>query len=180
MQGTTGIAAELGHVVLNPDGPICGCGQLGCLEAYCGGRNVALRIQDVLRHRSDHALLRLPEVDGDLEKLNFQAVREGAKLGIPLAVKMWDEICMRLAQGIGIYMVTFNPEMIVLGTSAYYSGDVLLKPVMDYLPRFAWQEFREACAIRITELGPKIGELAGISVALYGLYEDGVWTPPGA
>lgn len=172
MQGSTGIGAELGHVVLDPDGPVCGCGQLGCLEAYCGGRNVALRLQDALRHRPDHALYRLPEVDGKLENLNFQAVREGAKAGIPLAVRMWDEICLRLAQGIGIYLVTFNPQIVVLGTAAYYAGDFLLRPVLDCLPRFAWREFREPCAIRITELGPKIGELAGISVALYGLYED--------
>ena len=180
MQGSTGIGAELGHVVLDPSGPVCGCGQLGCLEAYCGGRNVALRIQDVLRHRPDHAMFRLPGVDGRLENLNFQAVREGAIRGIPLAVSMWDEICLRLAQGMGIYMVTFNPEMIVLGTAAYYSGDILLDPVMRYLPRFAWAEFRDACSVRITELGPKIGELAGISVALYGLYEEGLWDAPGS
>lgn len=173
MQGSTGIAAELGHVILDPNGPICGCGMLGCLEAYCGGRNVALRVQAALRDRPDHALLKLPGVDGKIENVNYQVLREGYKREIPLAIEMWEEACMRLAQGIGIYMVTFNPELIVLGTLAYYSGDLLMEPVQRYLPRFAWPEFRNSCRLGITALGDKIGELAGISVALYGLYERG-------
>jgi glucokinase len=173
LAGASGIAGELGHIILDPNGPLCGCGQLGCLEAYCGGRNVALQLQDKLRYHSDHAMYRLPDVQGDIEKLNFQAVREGAKLGIPLAITMWNEICMRLAQGIGTCMVAFNPQMIVLGTAAYYAGDFMLQPVLAQLPRFAWKEFRNSCEVCITGLGPKVGELAGASVALNGLYADG-------
>lgn len=175
ISGKTGIAGELGHVILDVNGPPCGCGQLGCLEAYCGGKNVAMRLQEALRQHPDHAIFKLPCVDGKVENLNFQAVREGAKAGLPLAMKMWDEICFRLAQGIGIYMATFNPEQIVLGTAAYYAGDFLMNPVMAYLPRFAWKEFRECCEVRISQLGLKIGELAGASVALNGLYEAGLW-----
>ncbi len=171
--GASGIGGELGHLVLDVNGPLCGCGQLGCLEAYCGGRNVALRLQDALRYRQDHALMRLPEVEGKLENLNFQTVRDGAKLGIPLAMAMWDEICLRLAQGIGLCMATFNPEMIILGTAAFYAGDFMLQPVLAHLPKFAWKEFRSACEVCITVLGPKVGELAGASVALNGLAETG-------
>ncbi len=169
LTGATGIAGELGHIILDVNGPMCGCGHFGCLEAYCGGRSVALRLQDRLRFRPDHAMFKLPGVDGKLENLSFQAVREGAKLGIPIAVEMWDEICFRLAQGIGILMNTFNPEQIVLGTAAYYAGDFLLKPVLAQLPRFGWPSFRAACKVIITELGPKVGELAGASAALNAL-----------
>ena len=55
--GATGIAGELGHIILDINGPMCGCGQCGCLEAYCGGRSVALRLQDRLRYRPDNAIL---------------------------------------------------------------------------------------------------------------------------
>ena len=178
VQGTTGIAAELGHAILDLNGPMCGCGMRGCLEAFCGGRNVALRMQAELKHRPDHAIMRLPEVKGDLEKLGYPALRAAVKAEIPYAVELWDEICLRLAQGVGLYLMTFNPEMIVLGTIAYYSGDMMMKPIMDYLPRFAWKEMREPCQIVITALGDKIGELAGASVALNGLYEKGEWQPP--
>lgn len=180
MQGATGVGAELGHVILDLNGPLCGCGMRGCLEAFCGGRNVALRLQALLADRPDHALMKLPEVDGDPEKLNFQALRAGVQRELPLAVELWDEICLRLAQGIGIYLITFNPEMIVLGTLAYYSGDLLLEPVLRYLPRFAWPDMRHPCRVEITALGEKIGELAGVSVALYELVRQGTWELPAA
>ncbi len=166
LTGATGNAAELGHLILDANGPMCGCGHYGCLEAYCGGRSVARRLQDMLRFHPEHAMFRLPGVDGKLENLNFQAVREGAKAGIPLALKMWDEICYRLAQGIGLCITAFNPELVVLGTAAYYAGDYMMTPVLNYLPRFAWRDFRDCCEIRLSALGLKIGELAGASVAM--------------
>ncbi len=180
MQGATGIGAELGHAILALDGPMCGCGMQGCLEGFCGGRNVALRLRGLLRDRPDHAMMKLDEVKGDLDNLGYPALRAGVRAGIPLALSLWDEICLRLAQGIGLYMMVFNPEMIVLGTVAWYSDDLMMVPVRHYLPRFAWKEMRAACRVEITALGDKIGELAGASVALYGLYERGEWEAPGA
>jgi len=164
--GTDGNAAEIGHVILDVNGPLCNCGQRGCFEAYCGGRAVQLRLQDALRFRPNHAIFKLPCVNDDFEKLNFQAVREGAKAGIPLAVEMWDEICFRLAQGISVCMFAYNPELITLGTAAYYAGDFLMTPTLNYLPRFAWPELRNNCTVALSGLGLKIGELAGASVAL--------------
>ena len=174
VSGTEGLAGELGHIVLDVNGPMCGCGLRGCLEAYCGGRAVALRLQEMLRYRPDHAMFKVPGVDGKLENLSFQAVREGAKMGIPLAVEMWDEICFRLAQGIGICQVAFNPEMIILGTAAYYAGDFLMEPVKRYLARFTWYAISKGCEICVSKLGLKIGELAGAAVALNGLHEKGL------
>jgi len=169
VEGITGQAGELGHAILDLNGPLCGCGMRGCLEAYCGGRNVARRLQQLLADQPEHAIMRMPEVQGDLSKLSFQVLREAARREIPLALEMWDEICLRLAQGIGLYMMTFNPEVIVLGTSAFYAGDFLLAPVRRYLPRFAWAQMLQPCRLEVTALGSKIGEMAGISVALYGL-----------
>ncbi len=171
LTGKTGIGAEMGHIVLDENGPRCGCGLAGCLEAYCGGRNVALRMQEMLRNHPESPMFKLPGVDGKLENITFQAVREGAKQGIAIAVEMWDEICRRLAQGIGIMMVTFNPETVILGTAAYYAGDFMLDNVKHYLPRYTWPEFMECCDIVITELGPKVGELAGAAVALNAISE---------
>ncbi len=178
MQGATGVGAELGHMILDIKGPLCGCGLRGCLEAYTGGRNVAMRLQSLLRDRPNHAMMKLAEVQGDLEKLGYPALIAAVKQEIPLALEIWDEICLRLAQSIGNYQLIFNPEIIVLGTIAYYSGDLMLKPVLQYLPRFSWPEMRNPCRIAITSLGKRIGELAGISVALYGLYEKGNYQLP--
>ena len=177
LHGVNGNAGELGHVILDLNGPICGCGMRGCSEAYCGGRNVQLRLQRLLKDYPDHAIMKLPEVHGDLKALGYPALRSAVQAGIPLAVEIWDEICLRLAQGFGIYLMAYNPEVIVLGTVALYSGDLLLEPVRRYLPRFAWKQMREPCQIRVTGVGANLGELSGPAVALDCLRSEGKWTP---
>lgn len=167
--GKSGIGTEMGHIVLDINGPKCSCGLTGCLEAYCGGRAVADRLKALLKDKPDHPIYKLPEVNGNPDKLTFQAVREGAKAGIPLAVEMWDEICLRLAQGLGSVITTFNPEIVILGTAAYYAGDFLMEPVRNYLPRFTWKEMLDDCQVVVSSLGLKVGELAGASIALNNL-----------
>jgi glucokinase len=179
LHGVNGNAGELGHVILDLNGPPCGCGMRGCLEAYCGGRSVALRLQRLLRDRPDHAIMKLPEVHGDLRALGYPALRTAVREGIPLAVELWEEICLRLAQGLGLYLMAYNPEVVVFGTVAVYSGELLLDPVRRHLPRFAWKQMRSPCELRITALGAQIGELAGPAVALDNLRLQGAWSPAG-
>ncbi len=177
VHGVNGNAGELGHVILDLHGPVCGCGMRGCVEAYCGGLNVQLRLQRLLKDHPEHAMMKLPEVHGDYRALGYPALRTAVREGIPLAVEIWDEICLRLAQALGVYLMAFNPETIVLGTVAYHSGDLLLEPVRRALPRFAWKEMRSPCLIRASSLGTTIGELAGPAVALDNLRMQGSWAP---
>ncbi len=180
VRGKSGNAGELGHAILDLNGPVCGCGMRGCFEAFCSGRNVAEQLRRMVANDPEHPLLKMPQVNGDATKLNFQVLREAVKNNVPEAVEFWDQLCLRLAQGIGLYIMVFNPELIILGTLFIYSGDLLLDPVRRYLPRFAWQQLRQDCRIVTPALGKEIGELAGICVALYDLYQKDQWQPPTA
>ncbi len=177
VRGAVGNAGELGHAVLDVHGPVCGCGMRGCFEAFCSGRNVALQLQDLARNDPQHPLLQLPSVNGEVAKLDYQTLRDAVKAEIPVAEEFWDNLCMRMAQGLGLYLMAFNPQMIVLGTIFYYSGDMLMDPVKRYLPRFAWKKMLNACRFELPAKGTQLGELAGVAVALYDLYEKGEWTP---
>lgn len=167
LEGETGNAGEIGHVVLDVNGPPCGCGMNGCFEAFCGGRNVADQLRSTVRENPDHPLLAIPGVDGSPENLRYETLRTGVEQGIPEAEKLWENICMRFAQGIGVQMMTFNPALIILGTTFYYSGDLLLNPVKRYLPQFCWSQMLESCEIKLPELGSQVGEMSGIAVGLY-------------
>lgn len=169
LHGRDCLGGELGHIVLDVDGPVCGCGQRGCFEAFCGGANMSRRMQDILADQPDHPIMSLADVRGDYSKLNYQVLRAAVCEGIPLARELWEDVCLRTAQGIGALMMVFNPEVVILGTLAYYSGDMLLDPVKKHLPKFAWKQMRQGCEITLPGLGPKIGELAGVSIALYSL-----------
>lgn len=177
LQGTTGLAGELGHIVLDPDGPLCHCGMRGCLEAYCGGRSVSDRLKRTMRESPVQEIMDSPNVQGDFDKLDYLTLREAVHRNVPFAVQFWDDVCMRLAQGMGIHMMSFNPELIVLGTLAVYSGDLLMSRVNHYLPRFVWSSVLQNCRIQPAALGSEVGELSGPCVALYGLFEQGEWKP---
>ena len=174
-------AGELGHAVLDVHGPVCGCGMRGCFEAFCSGRNVALQLRRMVENDPDHPLMSMPEVAGDPENLKFETLRLGVERGIGVAEEFWDELCLRMAQGLGLYLMVFNPELVLLGTIFYYSGDMLMKPVQHYLPRFTWPKMLDSCRFELPGLGHKrIGEMAGVSVALYELYQKGEWQPEDA
>ncbi|MFO7821784.1 MAG: ROK family protein [Lentisphaeria bacterium] len=173
VEGVDGNAGELGHVVIDINGPKCGCGMNGCFEAFCSGRNVQKRLQELVKGQPDHPLLQQPEVGGDPQKLKFETLRAAVQRNVPEACQFWDDLCLRMAQGIGIHMMTFNPELIILGTIFYYSGDTLMQPVKEKLDRFAWPQMRKNCQLELPALGKKIGEMAGVAVALYGLKKGG-------
>jgi glucokinase len=177
LRGTIGNAGELGHAILDINGPRCGCGMRGCFEAFCGGRSVARRLRAEVGDNLDHPLLTLPEVMGDHERLSYPALRAAVKRGLPFAREYWDEICLRMAQGLGLYMMVFNPRLLIVGTTFIYAGDMLMDPVKRHLPRFVWPQMLNSCEIVLPKLGLQIGEMSGIAVALYDLYECGEWTP---
>ncbi len=81
------------------------------------------------------------------------------------ALKVWDEFIMRLAQGIGVVLMNFNPEVVVLGTIAIHAGPLLFEPLKNQLARFAWKENIHACRIEASAIGDAISELSGLALA---------------
>ncbi|OGV52185.1 MAG: hypothetical protein A2X49_05935 [Lentisphaerae bacterium GWF2_52_8] len=173
LHGKSWMAGENGHVVLDINGPKCNCGLNGCYEAFCGGVALANRMQRELAGQPGHPIVQA--AGGKIEDIDVVALVKAVRAKDPYSLKLWDEMCMRNAQAIGIFLNTFNPEKIVLGTIALSTGDLFMKPLKEYLPRFCWPEMLNACDITVSGLGSHIGEYSGICVALNSLYEEGKW-----
>ncbi len=167
IQGASDTATEVGHYILDPNGPVCPCGQRGCFEAFCGGAVLAQRMQkEIQLNQIDTAVLH--EAKGDLAKIDATCLIRAVKKSDPYALTIWSEFIERLAQGIGIVLMAFNPEAIILGTMAKHAGDHLFDPLKQALPRFAWKEPLAACRIEASQL-QALSELSGIAVALTGI-----------
>ncbi|HMP75602.1 MAG TPA: ROK family protein [Kiritimatiellia bacterium] len=164
IQGANDLGGEVGHIVLNPDGPPCPCGQRGCFEMYCGGRNVIHQVRGRLAPGA--ASLILEESGGSADGITISAIARAAGRGDALAQEFWDAYVERLAQGIGLLAMCVNPSVVVLGTVAIHLGDVLLKPLRERLSRYAWRPAIASLTIRPSALGPQIGELGALAVAL--------------
>ena len=176
IHGKSFLAGECGHITIDINGPKCNCGMRGCYEAICGGRAVAQRIQKELADQPNHKIIQY--AGGNIKDVDMLSLELAVKDGDEYAVNLWDEICLRHAQGIGIYLNTLNPAKIVLGTIAWAAGDLFMKPVMKHLPKFCWKETLDACEVTVSGLGREIGEYSGLAVALNCLYEEGKWQLP--
>jgi len=164
VQGANDLGGEVGHMVLDPDGPACPCGQRGCLEMYCGGRNVIRQVQIELAEGATSTALE--ESNGNPDGITLSALARAAKRGDPLAARYWDRFIERLAQGIGILCMSFNPSAIVLGTAAIHTGDLMLAPLRERLPRYAWKAATRDLHISPSAIGPHIGELGALALAV--------------
>jgi glucokinase len=167
VQGVSDTAAEVGHFVLDIHGPQCPCGQRGCFEMYCGGAALAKKMKEEI-HRDKIKTQILLEAKGDIEQITVECLVNAVKKKDPYALKIWDEFILRLAQGIGVVLMNFNPEVVILGTIAIHSGPLLLDPLKKMLPRFAWKENIEACRIEASSIGEHLSELSGLALAKLG------------
>ena len=170
IQGMTDTAGEVGHHVLDINGPPCPCGQRGCMEIYCGGMNVANRLRkQIVAEHIRTAILDFAE--GDPAKIDFKAFVKAVEARDVFALSNWGEYIERLAQGVGTLIMFFNPEVIVMGTIAIHAGDLLLAPLHKALPRYAWKPGLEACRIVPSSLGTRIGDLSALAVAISAIAE---------
>lgn len=113
-----GYAGQFGHVVLDPDGPPCGCGQRGCASTLASASSVVRRYV---------------ELSGDQDVTGADQVAARARSGDPAAVAVWDETVASLTDLLLIGVTLFGPEVIVLGGGLAMAGDQLIDPVAERL-----------------------------------------------
>lgn len=164
IQGVTDLAGEVGHHVLDANGPPCPCGQRGCWEIFCGGMNVANRLREKIR--SGKIATAIVQCAGGLEQIDFKAFVEAVRRRDAFALREWEDYTEHLAHGIGTVIQFMNPSLIVLGTIGIHAADLILDPVRAKLPKYAWRYGREACRLEPSSLGSRIGDLSALAVAV--------------
>jgi glucokinase len=128
-RGSFGVAGEIGHLNMVPEGIPCGCGSKGCWEQYASGR--ALRRYGRERAAADPVLgKRLLELnEGIAETITGSQITQAAEEGDPLALEVYDELADWLGRGMGDLASLFDPAVFVLGGGVSDSGNLLLDPV---------------------------------------------------
>ena len=126
--GQGGFAGEWGHMTLDPDGPPCNCGNLGCLESYCSGPGVARIARRLLDENDRPSLMR--EVPSpalaDVAGLDAEAVNVAARLGDETALAVWEEAGRYLGMAVGNIMNAVDPDVIVIGGSVSKALDLMM------------------------------------------------------
>lgn len=115
LQGCTGSAGELGHVTIDRDGPLCRCGNRGCLEAFAGGWAIAARAREAATADGVAGATLQALAGGDLERITAETVAEAARRGDPLAQQIAGEAGEALGIGAASIVNAFNPCALILG-----------------------------------------------------------------
>lgn len=156
-------AAELGHMVVVPDGLPCSCGQRGCLEQYASANGVARRVATALKDDESESFL---EDETGSAGIDSKAVVRRAEAGDALCLRIWDEACFYLAVACVNIQHAFNPDRIVLGGGMSEAGSFLLDRVTRHRENLRWSLYEDQPAIVLAELGRDAGAMGAARLAL--------------
>lgn len=164
--GPLGAAGELGHQIILPDGPRCGCGNRGCLEALASASAIAAEGVRLLLSGQTPRLHEI--VGGDPGRVNTKTMAQAAREG---DVRVAEAI-VRAAEYLGIgvvnVVVTLHPDLVVLGGGAAAIGDVLFDTVRTTVARRIGMFPADGVRIEPSLLGDKAGIVGAVALAIRG------------
>lgn len=120
--GADSLAGEIGHMTVQPGGPLCTCGRRGCLEALAAGPAIARRARERLHADPQAGALLRELVQGDVDAVTAREVSQAAEAGDPLAREVLEEAAHALGMGLGAAIVLMNPQRVVVGGGVAKAG----------------------------------------------------------
>ncbi len=166
--GQHGMAGEIGHVTVAPDGPLCPCGKRGCLEAVAAGRAIGLRGQAAARAEPGAAGRVLALAGGDAEAISGTHVLAAASEGDPLAGRIVDETAAYLGLALGNVANVLDPAMIIVGGGVGEAGERLFGPLREAVRRHLLPSM-PAPEVVPAALGYDAGIVGALALALDGM-----------
>lgn len=177
-RGAQGGAGEIGHTVIDLDGPRCGCGGYGCLEAFAGRAAIARRASQALKRAGGGKICgRGPD------ELITEDVIEAALEGDEVARRVLEETGEYLGIGISNLVNSFDPELVVVGGSTMRAGSLILDPAIKVVRRRALPEMAEGVSIVAGKWGEDAGAVGAASLVLRRMFavllSDDEWSIAG-
>ncbi len=162
-RGASGAAAEIGHTVVEIDGPRCqgNCPGRGCVEVFASGTGIAKMGAEAAAGNPDSALARLGAERG---AVSAREVNEAASAGDPVALGVVDRVAHYLGTALVTLSNVFEPEVIVLGGGAMAFGELLLEPTRREVATHALSPMDQT-PIFAASLGPAAGMIGAAALA---------------
>lgn len=163
LSGKDGNAAEVGHVVVDPEGHLtCGCGRSGHWEAYCSGRNIP-RLAALLAGQDKPSELG-GKLGGHGGEVDAKLILRAASSGNRFAMRVASEVGRLNALGVANIVNMFDPSLITVGGAvALNNENLILGSIIRLVPRHALNRVPQ---IRVTPLGDDAGMLGALRLAL--------------
>ncbi|UCG54579.1 MAG: ROK family protein [Dehalococcoidia bacterium] len=157
--GSSGSAGEIGHMTIKTNGPLCYCGNRGCLETLASGTAIAKEAISLVREGKQTSLKEM--VGSQVDSITAKEVSIAAQNGDTLARRIISKAATYLGIGMANVVNILNPEIIIIGGSVSKMGDLLLEPVRQQVLKLAFRLPVRRFRIVPSELGDDAGLIGG-------------------
>jgi glucokinase len=159
LQGFRGMGAELGHLIIDPDGPLCGCGSRGHIESFSSGPSIARYVAEQLAAGQESSL-------GSQSQLSAAQIAETARAGDTLAISAFARAGYYLGIAVANFLAIFNPSILIFGGGVSQVGDLLFKPFEASLRKHTFHpHYLDDLVITMAALGDDAGLLGALALA---------------
>ncbi|WP_156290729.1 ROK family glucokinase [Oceanobacillus salinisoli] len=158
LNGESGMAGEIGHIKVEPDGVPCNCGGIGCLETICSATGIKRQGMDAIALNPHSKLARYYEKRGTI---TAKDVIDFAKDGDEMSIQIMKNTVNVLGMAIANMATMINPSKIIIGGGVSKAGEYLLDQLTAAFEKYAIPKLREVCEIKIAQLGNDAGIIGG-------------------
>lgn len=160
--GSTGSAGEIGHITIDENGPMCQCGNRGCLEAVAGGHAIAVRAIEMINKGQRTQLSEIKP----LSRITSMDVISAARRGDLFAQRLMVDAGSHLGTAVASLVNLFNPGMVVIGGGVAQIGDLFIEPIRRTVQQRSLRVASRAVRITVAVLGRRSTGMGAIVLAL--------------
>ena len=161
-RGTGGTAGEIGHTAIDPNGPECRCGNLGCMESYVGVPALVATVKSMLKH--------YPNSDLNTTEVSIDTIIAAVQELDPMATEVVREAGKYLGISISNLLNLVNPEIIVLGGDLIQAGSIFLDQVKTTAFNRSISKVADETSIITSELGEDVIPIGAATLVIFNAF----------
>lgn len=146
VEGTDGFAGEIGHIQVIPNGKLCKCGKVGCLETVASASALISRAQEGIKDGKATSLLKLKK------EIELKDVINAALKGDEFSIDIIYDIGRELGKGLSTAVHLFNPEIIIVDGILKTAGDLIVSTLMQSIQKYCLAPFKQNLAVQVSPL----------------------------
>ena len=162
--GSNFAGAEIGHIVIDPNGPMCTCGRKGCFEVFSSATGLIRMTKEAMKEDPSSLMVQMSKDMGKVSaRTAFNAMREGDKAGKAVV----DKYIKYLALGITNTINIFQPDILCIGGGVCNEGDPLLLPLKEQIAKEVYtRDSKKNTEVVIAKLGNDAGIIGAAFLGL--------------
>lgn len=170
IQGYSGYAGEVGHTVVVPQGPLCNCGNRGCLEALCGIPALLCKVNSEIRfiNESDS----LYSLWRQKKYINFDDLKAAARVKDSYSYNVFRQVGRYLGVALANIINLYNPDVIFIGGKLSQASDVFWDVMIDSIHSNAFPDIARTTDIKLSKLGESSGVAGACALVVRELFSS--------